>query len=105
MDNKFFETYRCEFPVSGKYIFLDHAGVAPVSLRVKTAVEKFLAESTEGGSFHYPAWVQQVEEIRQACARLVNAGPDEIAFVKNTAHGLSLVAQGLDWRPGDNVII
>jgi cysteine desulfurase/selenocysteine lyase len=105
MDNKFFEAYRREFPVTGTYIFLDHAGVAPMSLRVKTAIETLLAESTEGGAFHYPAWAQRVVEIRHACARLINAGPDEIAFVKSTSHGLSIVAQGLDWRPGDNVLI
>jgi selenocysteine lyase/cysteine desulfurase len=105
MDNNFFESYRCEFPVTEKYIFLDHAGVAPLSLRVKTAVEKFLAESTQGGSFHYPVWSQQVEAVRKKCSQLVNAGPDELAFVKNTSHGLSIVAQGLNWRPGDNVLI
>ncbi len=105
MDSKFFEAYRREFPITGKYIFLDHAGVAPMSLRVKTAIEKLLAESTEGGAFHYPAWAQRVVEIRQACARLINAGSDEIAFVKSTSHGLSIVAQGLGWRPGDNVLI
>ena len=105
MDNKFFETYRREFPVTGKYIYLDHAGVAPISLRVKTAIELFLDESVEGGSFHYPVWAQRIVGIRRACAQLINAGQDEIAFVKNTSHGLSIVAQGLDWRPGDNVII
>jgi len=105
MDNKFFETYRREFPVTRNYIYLDHAGVAPISLRVKTAIEKFLAESAEGGSFHYPVWAERIVEIRRACAQLVNAGPDEIAFVKSTSHGLSIVAQGLDWKPGDNVLI
>ena len=105
MDNKFFETYRREFPVTGNYIYLDHAGVAPISLRVKTAIETFLAESAEGGSFHYPVWAERIVEIRRACAQLINAGPDEIAFVKSTSHGLSIVAQGLDWRPGDNVLI
>ena len=105
MDNKFFETYRREFPVTRNYIYLDHAGVAPISLRVKTAIETFLAESAEGGSFHYPAWAERIVEIRRACERLINAGPDEIAFVKSTSHGLSIVAQGLDWKPGDNVLI
>ncbi len=105
MDNNYFETYRREFPVSGNYIYLDHAGVAPISLRVKTAVEMFLAESAEGGSFHYPVWAERIVEIRRACAQLINACPDEIAFVKSTSHGLSIVAQGLDWRPGDNVLI
>ncbi len=105
MDNKYFETYRQEFPVTKKYIYLDHAGVAPLSLRVKAAIEKFLIESTEGGSFCYPRWAQQVVEVRRACARLVNAEPDDLAFVKSTSHGLSIVAQGLDWRPGDNVLV
>jgi len=105
MDNNYFETYRREFPVSGNYIYLDHAGVSPISLRVKTAIEKFLAESAEGGSFHYPVWAERIVEIRRACAQLINAGPDEIAFVKSTSHGLSIVAQGLDWKPGDNVLI
>jgi len=105
MDNKFFETYRREFPITGNYIYLDHAGVAPISLRVKTAIERFLAESAEGGSFHYPVWAERIVGIRRACAQLINAGPEEIAFVKSTSHGLSIVAQGLDWRSGDNVLI
>jgi cysteine desulfurase/selenocysteine lyase len=105
MDNNVVKKYRREFPVTGKHIYLDHAGVAPISLRVKTAIEKFLAEYTKSGSFYYPRWAQQVVEVRKACAQLINAGPDEIAFVKSTSHGLSIVAQGLDWSPGDNVLI
>lgn len=105
MNDKRLEPYRREFPVTKKYVYLDHAGVAPLSLRVKTAVELFLKEATEGGAFHYPKWAQQVAETRQACARLINAGADEIAFVKSTSHGLSLVANGLDWKPGDNVLV
>ncbi len=35
---------------------------------------------------------------------MINASPEEIAFIRSTSHGLSLVAAGLDWRPGDNVI-
>jgi len=105
MNDQSFKRYRRDFPVTEKYIYLDHAGVAPASLRVKTAVEKFLAESAGCGAFHYPHWVQRVIEIRSSCARLINAEIDEIAFVRSTSHGLSLVAAGLDWEPGDNLLI
>jgi cysteine desulfurase/selenocysteine lyase len=105
MDNSKFESYRKEFPITENYIYLDHSGVAPMSLRVKDAIRKLLGESAEGGAFHYPKWAQRVSEIRSACARLINAGPDELAFVKSTSHGLSIVAEGLDWKPGDNVLI
>ena len=73
MPNKL-ESYRSEFPITQKYIYLDHSGVAPTSLRVKNAVERFLAESVEGGAFHYPKWAQQISEIRSTCARLINCG-------------------------------
>ncbi|HXY53205.1 MAG TPA: aminotransferase class V-fold PLP-dependent enzyme [Nitrospirota bacterium] len=105
MDNRSIERYRREFPVSGKYIYLDHAGLAPLSLRVKAAVETFIKESVEGGAFYYPRWARQVTDIRRACARLINAEPGEIAFVKSTSHGLSLIAEGLTWKQGDNLLI
>jgi selenocysteine lyase/cysteine desulfurase len=105
MNDNRIDSYRREFPVTEKYIYLDHAGVSPLSLRVRTAIERFLKEATEGGAFHYPKWAQQVVETRRACAKLINAEPDEIAFVKSTSHGLSLVANGFDWNPGDNVLV
>jgi cysteine desulfurase/selenocysteine lyase len=105
MNTGFLEKYRAEFPVTEKYVYLDHSGVAPLSRRVKQAIESFLAESTLGGAFHYAKWMQQVLDARRACARLVNSGPEEIAFVKSTSHGLSIVAAGLDWQSGDNVLI
>jgi selenocysteine lyase/cysteine desulfurase len=105
MNYQSFERYRRDFPVTEKYIYLDHAGVAPASLRVKAAVEKFLEESTRNGAFLYPQWVQRVIDIRRSCARLINAEIYEIAFIKSTSHGLSLVAEGLDWEQGDNLLI
>jgi cysteine desulfurase/selenocysteine lyase len=97
--------YRVEFPVTKKFVYLDHAAVAPLSRRVKDTVNKFLTEATESAFFKYSHWMDRVEEIRGDCAGLVGSERDEIAFVKNTSHGISLVAGGLDWREGDNVII
>ncbi|HEY6011602.1 MAG TPA: aminotransferase class V-fold PLP-dependent enzyme [Nitrospirota bacterium] len=104
MDN-IIESYRREFPITGKYIYLDHAGVSPMPLRVRLAVDTFLSESVAAGAFQYPKWAQQIVEVRRSCAGLINADPDEIAFVKSTSHGLSIVANGLDWKRGDNLLV
>lgn len=103
-DKEFFKTYREEFPITKNLVYLDHAAVSPVSLRVKKAVNDFLTEAVEYAFFNYGSWLQRVEDIRGTCAKLVGSERDEIAFIKNTSHGLSLVAQGLDWREGDNLI-
>jgi len=104
-DNKITEKYRSEFPVSGNSVYLDHAGVAPVSLRVKSAVESFLAEASERAFMNYERWMERVDEVRALSAELVGADPEEVAFIKNTSHGISIVSSGLDWREGDNVIL
>jgi cysteine desulfurase / selenocysteine lyase len=105
MNSLLLKSYRREFPVTQNYVYLDHAGVAPLSLRVRTAVVNFLNDATQGGAFHYPAWAQRIVDCRRASAELVNASPEEIAFVKSTSRGLSIVANGLDWQEGDNLLI
>lgn len=97
--------YRDEFPITKNYVFFNHAGVAPVPLRTKNAVEKFIKEALEVGLGNYTGWMDRVEEIRRSCAKLINAQKEEIAFIKNTSHGLSLVAEGIEWKEGDNLLV
>lgn len=99
------EKYREEFPNANHFIYLDHAGVSPVSLRVKEAVTKLLQNATGEMPLDYSSWTTRIEEIRSSCAKLVGCDSEEIAFVKNTSHGISLVASGLDWKEGDNVMV
>lgn len=44
------------------------------------------------------------QALREALARLVGGRPESITLVRSTGHGLSLLANGLDWRDGDNVV-
>ncbi|TFG77750.1 MAG: aminotransferase class V-fold PLP-dependent enzyme [Thermodesulfobacteriales bacterium] len=99
------DNFREEFPIINNFIYLDHAGVSPISLRVKKAITNFLSEASGETGFDYSSWGKRIEEIRASCAELIGADADEIAFVKNTSHGISIVASGLDWKQGDNVIV
>jgi len=47
----------------------------------------------------------QVERARAGVARLWGVTADEIGFVSNVAEGVSIVAESLDWRDGDNICI
>lgn len=105
LDPAAIEKYRKEFPIVGTGIYLDHAGVAPVSLRVITEVEEFLGEAAREAVIGYERWMDRVEAVRALSARLIGADNDEIAFIKNTSHGISIVTSGLDWRNGDNVVV
>jgi selenocysteine lyase/cysteine desulfurase len=45
------------------------------------------------------------QHARAAVAALVNATPEEMAFVQNTATGISMIAHGLPLRAGDEVLL
>jgi cysteine desulfurase/selenocysteine lyase len=100
-----FENIRKEFPVTEELIFFDHARVAPLPERVRKVVTGFVNDATHYGTAHYETWIGEIDKARKSFARLINAGTDEVAFVKNTSEGLAIVANGLDWKSGDNVVI
>ncbi|HXQ20896.1 MAG TPA: aminotransferase class V-fold PLP-dependent enzyme [Candidatus Acidoferrales bacterium] len=98
------QRWRADFPITERLTHFNHAGVSPVSRRVARTVTSFITEATVVDAAAQRRWSERGEAIRAGFARLVGAQPDEIAFVKNTSEGLSLIAAGLDWRPNDNVI-
>jgi selenocysteine lyase/cysteine desulfurase len=97
--------YREEMPVTERYVYLNHAGVAPTSRRVCRAVTSWVENLAEHGVLEEEGWEKGAEATRAAFARLVGSSPTEVAFVRNTSHGLGLVAEGLPWREGDEVAV
>ncbi len=96
--------YRREFPVTREWAYMNHAAVAPLSQRAASAMQRAVEDVCRHGVAHHSLWQQAVAGLREAAARLIGAVPEEIAIVKNTTEGLSLVANGLDWRPGDAMV-
>jgi len=91
-------------PVAERWAYFDHAAVAPLTKPAAEAVRTWCDQALVDGDTRWPEWARRAEATRDAAARLVGADRDEIALVPNTTAGISLVAEGLDWRPGDNVV-
>lgn len=96
--------YRAEFPVTERLIYLNHAAVAPLPKRGADAMRWLATDAEQNGSWHYPQWMEAVDGLRAAVARLINADAGEIATVKNTSEGIATVALGLKWKAGDRIV-
>ena len=83
---------------------MNHAGVAPLSNRVRNAMIGFVEDATVNGAVNVESWVETIERCRSVAAQLINADATEIAFMKNTTQGILIAANGIDWRAGDNVV-
>ena len=93
-----------EFPVRRNLIYLNHAAVAPLPRRVAEAIASHVADHSSFGALHWKRWYRRYDETREKAARLVGGDAERVALLPSTSHALNLVAQGIDWRPGDNVV-
>jgi len=94
-----------EFQQDPDLLYLNHAAVSPWPRRATEAVRAFAFENHARGSTGYARWLQTEARLRQRLARLINApSPADIALLKNTSEALSVVACGIDWAPGDEVV-
>jgi cysteine desulfurase / selenocysteine lyase len=101
-----FASVAAQFPIKRKRAYLNNASIGPMSEPVLAAVNAFLEDVRDNGRNNYPTWCRYSEErIKARVAQLIGARASEIAFVKNTTEGLVTVANGLDWREGDNVVL
>lgn len=99
------QTFRDEFPMTGEWSFLNHAAYGPFPRRTVDAVRRWAEEfatPTEGffaGRQDIPA------EAAEMVAGLAGARGDMVAWVPSLADGMNLLANGLVWQRGDNVLI
>ena len=96
--------FRRQMRVHQQWTYLDHAAVAPISQPAADAISTWAREATTMGASVWPQWAHQVEATRLHAARLIGASPEEIALIPSTTAGISLVAEGYPWKPGDNVV-
>jgi len=95
-----------DFNLDSRLIYVNHAAVAPWPIRTVQAVKEFADENGHVGSRHYEQWLKVEQLLKQDLASLINAqSANEIALLKNTSEGLSIIAKGIQWRTGDNIVI
>jgi len=97
--------WREKMPVTGQWAYFDHAAVSPLSAPAVEAIGRFAGEASASGDMSWPQWSAKAEHLRHQFSHLLNSHPSEICLIPNTTSGVNLVAEGLDWQPGDNVIV
>src|ERR1700736_4568079 len=97
------EKRRAAFPICRNKIFMAHAAVTALPRAVADAIIRFTEESAANFE-NFAALLKSIQETRTSAANLIGSSPEEIALIGPTSLGLSLFANGIEWRPGDEVI-
>ncbi|MEN6316127.1 MAG: aminotransferase class V-fold PLP-dependent enzyme [Clostridiaceae bacterium] len=94
---------RNDFPVTAKLIYLDSGAKSALATPVYDAIRSFYNICFERGR-DYNLWWEQVDSARAKVAKILAADPADIAFLSSATHAANVVAQGIEWKPGDNVV-
>ncbi len=94
---------RALFPVTRAYAYLNHAAMGPAPASVAWATRQAFEALSLSGSLEMERR-QPEDDVRARLGRLINVAPTSLAFTKNVSDAFMTIAQGLDWRPGDNVV-
>ncbi len=98
------EWRRREFPACRDRIFMAHAAVTTVPHAAIKAMDDFNRASGTGELDYSKVLLKDMDKVRQSAAGIIEADADEIALLGPTSLGLSLVANGIDWKEGDEII-
>lgn len=79
-------------------------GETPVLISNAAAVTRFLVDKGVGMPGRDRMFATAAR-ARDGLARLLNVTSQEIALLWNATAGLHAVALGMDWRPGDNIVV
>jgi selenocysteine lyase/cysteine desulfurase len=95
------DAIRALFPITQRQLFLMNAALSPLNTRSRQALDDYLHWSAVD-----PGQRPEVREpVRESLARLLGGASADYAIMTSTGSGISLVAAGLNWQSGDNVVI
>lgn len=99
---------RAEFPALGNYVWFQNGGVSITPAPVAEEHARLMRELYERGPMHIVYPDEEYPRRRASMARLArffDVAPDELALMRGVSEAYLTVLRGLDWQPGDELII
>jgi selenocysteine lyase/cysteine desulfurase len=100
---------RAEIPALYESVYLNTGTFGPMPRLVADELRRVYGMVERLGPFSPDVFhdleLGGVEKTRHKVASLIHAHPDEVAFTHNVTDGINIVLHGLDWSPGDEIIL
>jgi len=97
---------RTLFPyIKNDIIYFNHAATGPFSSLLVNAINKILKEKSESKIDDYNSFKDVAAETKSILASILNTVPERLAFTDNTSHGLNFLAQSIQWKKGDRILL
>lgn len=86
-------------------IYFNHASIGPLASPIVQKLNDYLFERSVSPIKNFNTFVRASIGAKELLGKLINANPKRIAWVDNVSNGLNVLAQGLEWKSGDRIIL
>lgn len=86
-------------------IYFNHAATGPFSSLVTIRLNNLLKEKSESNIDDYESFVNVAVETKNILSELIHCNADRIAFLDNTSNGLNVLANSINWKKGDRILL
>ncbi len=101
----FWTSIQSAFDVDRTLINLNNGGVSPSPTVVMNAMKRNLDYSNQAPSYFMWQHVEpKIETVREKLALVFGCDKEEIAITRNTSESLQNIQQGLNYKPGDEIL-
>jgi hypothetical protein len=104
-DEPFWTSVRRQFLMPSDLIVMNAANLSPASIPVIDALNRSLMAIERDPSAFNRAKMGGRETCRELIAQFLNVRPGEIVIARNASDANNLVSNGIDLKPGDEVLV
>jgi len=87
---------------------MNNGAIAPMPLSTIKAMTDFNIKCSEQGPDSTQTAdyiISLLNEVRTRVAHLINCENEEVVLTQSTTEGLNIIANGIDWRSGDSIVV
>jgi len=104
-DGAYWEALRKHFVFDDRLVMMNNGTVGPMPAPVFNTLTRWFRVQMTNPFDVYNFLPSKAEEVRKKLAAFINAAAEEVIITHNTTEGINFVANGLDLKPGDEVLM
>jgi cysteine desulfurase / selenocysteine lyase len=100
------EQVRSLFPhLDTGQIYFNHAAIGPWSKKVLARISEYASQRSGEMVENYPFFLEKNAGAKEKLGKMLGATPDRLAWVDNVSNGLNILANGLEWKTDDRIVL
>ncbi len=95
---------QAQFDQPHRHLYFNSAGATLMPLSVREEIGVFFDDLRTDNVSAYAKYLPKISQLRELLAEMMGATAEEVAITHHTAEATSIIANGLDWKPGDTIM-